>query len=245
MLSANLAPIWLPCPFPSLQPPILFITAVAHEKSAFCLERIDLIELVLEIRRPKRVKIFSLLAFSSTISIASCDQVGPVFSSKSSFLSIHSSALREGSLHTCHQSLALEAGATPWVLASGLRTQAAKNACHLVSRARLRPKEQITSTAERFHAAFIHFFTDPQVFCTFGVLHDFVNATVDVFQVEFALSSNKSRIPVNMRAPAISTAVAVHAFKKQCNFADCDSICSVSCFDHNSTPTLTISFFFC
>ena len=71
-------------------------------------------------------------------------------------------------------------------------------------------------------------------------LYDFVNATVDFFHIEFFVgqvgNSHRHASSRNFRGPGRAR------FQRHCEFADCDPVVSVNCFNRNATTAPAIFF---
>ena len=109
MQAANLAPIQFSCSFPTYQPPIPSMTAVAYGNSAF---GIRLVKLIPSFTWDAQYcfETFSLAVLVTAPIWACCSQAHHVFSSSSTFCSSHSSLWIGGTLYTVgHQSMVLEA----------------------------------------------------------------------------------------------------------------------------------------
>ena len=131
-----------------------------------------------------------------------------------------------------------------------LKTQAAEGVCNCVSHAldedqkgtsHPMQKKQITLFVILV-SVFFFFFSCLLSSCeSVGLIcmHFMMAFIQAVMLLRFQLffTNDKSRTPVNILAPAISAAMAVHAFRRYCIFADCGPSFSVDGFNHNSTSS--------
>ena len=126
-----------------------------------------------------------------------------------------------------------------------LQTEAAEDACHQVSHALDDHPRGKSHPQQKKHSASIQFLEvvvrDHFVCLTVScALYDFVNATVDFFHIEFFVgqvgNSHRHASSRNFRGPGRAR------FQRHCEFADCDPVVSVNCFNRNATTAPAIFF---